>query len=75
MYGSTYFPSATRIADAQPIRVTAGQEIFDVDLALVTVKMRVVTGTLVDPSGPPFDHAKVAMMARGGTSGLAFGLR
>ena len=71
VYGSTYFPSATRIDQAQPILIGAGQELFDVDFALLTVKTRVVTGTLVDPSGPPFDQAKVVMMASGGNSVLS----
>jgi hypothetical protein len=68
MYGSTYFPNATRIDEAQPIRIGAGQEILDVDFPLVTIKTRVVTGTLIDPTEPRFDHAQVILSPLGGST-------
>jgi beta-lactamase regulating signal transducer with metallopeptidase domain len=67
-YAPTYFPQAARIDEAQPLLVFAGQELFDVNFALATVRKRVVSGTLVDPSGLPLDRARVHMiMLRGGT--------
>ena len=54
-YAPTYFPQAARIDEAQPILVVAGQELFDVNFALATVRKRVVSGTLVDPAGLPID--------------------
>jgi beta-lactamase regulating signal transducer with metallopeptidase domain len=71
VYAPTYFPQATRMDDAQPILVGAGQEVFDVNLTLVTVGKHVVTGTLIDPAGPPLVQAKVVMMPDRGDGALA----
>ena len=67
-YAPTYFPQAARIDEAQPVFVLAGQELFDVNFALATVRRRVVSGTVIDPAGLPVDRARVHMiMLRGGT--------
>jgi beta-lactamase regulating signal transducer with metallopeptidase domain len=68
VYGSTYFPSATRIEEAQPILVGDGQEVLDVDFTLATITPRVVTGTLIDPTEPRFDHAQVIVSPLGGST-------
>jgi hypothetical protein len=39
-----------------------------VDFALVTITPRVVTGTLIDPTEPRFDHAQVIMSPLGGST-------
>jgi beta-lactamase regulating signal transducer with metallopeptidase domain len=69
-FATTYFPQAARIDEAQPVFVFAGQEIFDVNFALATVRKRVVNGTLSDPGGLPVDRAKVRIMRANGTAGF-----
>jgi beta-lactamase regulating signal transducer with metallopeptidase domain len=71
VYAPTYFPQATRMGEAQPVLVGAGQELFDVNVTLVTVGTHVVTGTLIDPTGPPLAQAKVVMMPDRGDGALA----
>jgi beta-lactamase regulating signal transducer with metallopeptidase domain len=70
VYAPTYFPQATRMGQAQPILVGAGQELFDVNVTLVPVGTHVVTGTLIDPTGPPLAQAKVVMMPDRGDGAL-----
>ena len=47
-YAPTFFPQATRIADAQPV-VVAGQDILSLNISLATVSTHVVSGRLVAP--------------------------
>ena len=63
-YSSTFFPDATEIGGAQPIRVAVGQEAFNIDFTLATVATRTVRGRLVDPGGPPLDKATVVLWSR-----------
>ena len=48
-YAPTFFPQATRIADAQPVVVAAGQDILSLNISLATVSTHVVSGRLVAP--------------------------
>jgi beta-lactamase regulating signal transducer with metallopeptidase domain len=64
----TFFPGVTRMADAEPIVVGAGQERVDIDFALAAARTLVVAGTLSDPSGPRLDQARVMIMRGGGSS-------
>jgi hypothetical protein len=48
VYASTYLPGTTKVEEAQPILITAGQELFGVDLALITIDTVSVSGALID---------------------------
>ena len=48
VYAPTFFPNATRIEDAHVLRVHAGQELFGIDFALVTVETATVAGIVLD---------------------------
>jgi len=49
---------------AQPLVVAGGQEVFGIDLALATMKLRVVSGRLVDPAGQSLATARVRLVSR-----------
>jgi len=68
VYASTYLPGTPKIEEAQPILITAGQELYGVDLALTTVDTVSVTGALIDPEGHPFDKTLVVLMGNTATS-------
>ncbi len=70
-YAPTYFPQGTGIDQAQPIVVIAGQELFDLNFALATVRKRVVSGMLIDPAGLAVDGARVSFMRTGGSSAFS----
>ena len=67
VYAATYLPGTARVAEAQPILISAGQELFGVDLALSTVDTVNVTGTLIDPEGNPIDRTNVVLMGDAAT--------
>jgi hypothetical protein len=50
-YAPTFFPKATRLADAQPIVLRAGQELSNLDFTLMAVKTHVVSGRLLGQKG------------------------
>ncbi len=52
VYAPTYFPGTTRPAEALPMVLSAGQELFGVDFALLAVETVEVTGVVVDPVSP-----------------------
>jgi hypothetical protein len=67
VYAATYLPGTTKVDEAQPILISAGQELFGVDLALSVVDTVSVTGTLIDPEGHPFDRTNVVLMGNAAT--------
>ena len=50
-YAPTFFPKATRLADAQAIVLRAGEELSDLDFTLLTAKTHVVSGRLLGQKG------------------------
>jgi hypothetical protein len=50
-YAPTFFPKATRLADAQPIVLRAGEELSNLDFTLLTAKTNVVSGRLLGQKG------------------------
>jgi beta-lactamase regulating signal transducer with metallopeptidase domain len=61
-YAATYFPETVDVAFAQPLLLTSGQELAGVDFALMTAKMSVVSGRLVDPNGASLLTAMVHLI-------------
>ena len=49
-YAATFFSETTDPTFAQPLILSSGQELTGVDFALMTAKMSVVSGRLVDPN-------------------------
>jgi beta-lactamase regulating signal transducer with metallopeptidase domain len=67
-YAATFFPEAPDIEMAQPLVVAGGQEVFGIDFPLATMKLRVVSGRLVDPAGQSLATARVRLVSRSGGS-------
>lgn len=62
-YTATFFPDAADIVAAQPVVVSAGQELAGLDFTLATARMRTVSGRLVDPAGGSLSTATVTLMS------------
>ena len=60
-YGSTFYPSATDMADAQRLHLYPGQELFDIEVVVRPSPKFRVTGTVSDASGPLPEGLRVAM--------------
>ena len=69
VYAPTYFPSTTRLEEALPLVVSAGQELLGVDFALLAVQTFDVTGIVIDPMNPTLGRAAVRY-TRTDTQGL-----
>ena len=65
MYAPTFFPNATRVEYALPLRVYVGQELFGIDFALVTIETATVTGTVLDATRQPASQAWVNYLGAG----------
>jgi beta-lactamase regulating signal transducer with metallopeptidase domain len=61
-YAATLFPETTDITFAQPLSLASGQELTGVDFALMTTKMSVVSGRLVDPNGASLATAMIHLI-------------
>lgn len=61
-YAATYFPETTDLSFAQSLYLGSGQDIAGVDFALMTAKMSVVSGRLVDPGGASLTTAMVHLI-------------
>lgn len=68
-YARTFFPQMLSGENALPIHVDGGQEVFDIDIMLETVRLRSVSGTVVDASGQPARQVSVRLMGPIGPSG------
>jgi beta-lactamase regulating signal transducer with metallopeptidase domain len=62
-YTATFYPDATDVTFAQPVRVGGGQELAGVDFALTTARKRTVSGRLVDPAGGSLATAMVSLFS------------
>lgn len=71
LYAPTFYPSVPAAAEAQILRVDAGQELFDIDFALHVARARTIAGRLLDASGNPQGAGRVHLMGQGiqGTGG------
>jgi protocatechuate 3,4-dioxygenase beta subunit len=63
VYAATFFPGVPERALAQPLRVYAGQEAFDVDFPLSVTKLFTVAGTVIDEQGEPLDGMSVRLVS------------
>jgi protocatechuate 3,4-dioxygenase beta subunit len=69
VYAATFFPGVPNRELAQPLRVYAGQESFDVDFALSLTKLFTVAGTVIDEQGEPLDGVSVRLVSTDPNSG------
>ncbi len=67
-YMPTFYPDASTAATAQPLRLYAGQELFDVDITLGTSGLFRVSGRLVDPTQASVAGVRVRLRTMGVTS-------
>ena len=63
VYAATFFPGVPDRALAQPLRVYAGQEAFDVDFRLSVTRLFTVAGTVIDEQGEPLDGVSVRLFS------------
>jgi hypothetical protein len=59
-----YYPSATQLADAVPVAVGWGSDVAGITIALKSVPVHGVTGTVLDATGKPVAHATVKLLGR-----------
>src|SRR5262249_35179499 len=69
-YLATFYPGSGNPAEAQRIRVTAGQTVSGVNMALQPVIGSRISGIALDSHGQPMANASVNLMSR---TGYAFG--
>ena len=62
-YAATFFPGVPDRAVAQPLRVYAGQEAFDVDFPLSVTTLFTVAGTVVDEQGESLQGLAVRLIS------------
>jgi len=71
-YAPTYFPGTTSIAEAHKITVALGQQLSDVNMALLPSRMARLTGSAVDAQGRPM-VGMVMPIPRGDSMAMMFG--
>jgi hypothetical protein len=59
-YAPVFYPSTTRVADAVPIEVRAGEERTAIDFSLVLAGTTTISGSVVGTSGEPVTGVTVA---------------
>ena len=61
-YAPSYFPSTANPADAQRLKVVAGQEASAIDITLVPGRAASISGTVSAASGGPLSGATIGLM-------------
>jgi len=62
-YVSTLYPGVRVMEEAQPLRLEAGLDLYDIDFTLASAALLQISGRVVDPSGDSLDSVRVSMMA------------
>lgn len=60
-YAPTLYPATTRVAEAQELRVDAGQALFGIDFGLMTAEPVALTGIVLDPTGTVLEGARITL--------------
>jgi hypothetical protein len=71
-YAPTYFPGTANIAESQKVTVTLGQQISDMNMALMPSRMSRITGMAQDAQGQPM-VGMVMAIPRGETTVMMMG--
>lgn len=61
VYAWTFYPATTRLEEAQPLRVNAGQELFSIDFSIATVEPADIGGIILDATGDPLAGLEIAL--------------
>jgi hypothetical protein len=64
-YAPTYYLGTTTLSSAREISVAIGQEVANVDFALIPMRTAAISGTAVDSHGRPFTTVTLALETRG----------
>jgi hypothetical protein len=73
-YAPTYFPGTTSIEQAQQVKVAAGKETPNVDVALIAAPAAVISGTARGSDGTPLSGGSVSLsQVMMGPGGMSFG--
>ena len=64
VYTATLYPATTRMVEAQPLRVTAGEELFGIDFGLMTVEPVELTGVVLDSTGVALEGVRINLQWR-----------
>jgi hypothetical protein len=67
-YAPTYFPRTPNIAEAEPLRVGAGEIISGLNIALIPIRTARISGTAMDSNGRPLSGSMVMAVQRIGLS-------
>jgi protocatechuate 3,4-dioxygenase beta subunit len=60
-YAPSYFPGTASVADAQRVKVVAGQEAAAIDFSLVPGRTAMISGTVIGVDGAPLGGANVGL--------------
>jgi hypothetical protein len=63
-YARTYYPATPVPAESQALEVPAGDDLFNVDIALVRGRSGRISGTVYDAAGAPLDGAVMLSASR-----------
>ncbi len=70
-YAPTYYPSTANVSDAQPVQVSAGQDVTGIEIMLATVRVGRISGTALDSRGRLAANSSVTVMLLDGGMGFA----
>jgi len=69
-YAPTYYPGTMTAAEAQPVQVTAGQDVTGIEIMLGTTRVARISGLALDSRGRPATNSSVSVMPH--ESGVSF---
>jgi len=73
-YAPTYFPGTTSLEQAQQVKVAAGKETSNIDLALIAAPAAAISGTARGSDGTPLSGGSVSLShVMMGPGGMSFG--
>jgi hypothetical protein len=58
----TFHPGTTVASDAQPVRVTLGEEVVNLNVSMIPARTAIITGRVVDPTGVPAGSMRVSLV-------------
>jgi Carboxypeptidase regulatory-like domain len=61
-FETTFHPGTTVASDAQPVRVTLGEEVVSLNVSMIPARTAIITGRVVDPAGVPAGSMRVSLV-------------
>jgi Carboxypeptidase regulatory-like domain len=60
-FETTYYPGTSNPSEAQPVHVSLGQEVVNLNLPVLAARTSILTGRVVDPTGSPLTSLRVSL--------------